>query len=68
MEYQRRSLTEIDIAQRLESVDRDQAHRYARLSGPVFDLANEGLRRHLRVCERLEVDPEASTIRGSGLF
>jgi hypothetical protein len=63
MEYERRGWTAADIESYLESIDRVQARRYAQLSGQALEIANDGLRRHLRACDRMEIHPDSSAIR-----
>ena len=63
MEYQLRGLTATDLVSYLESIDHVQARRYAQLSGEALEIASDGLRRHLRACDRMEVHPTSSAIR-----
>jgi hypothetical protein len=63
MEYERRELTAADLESCLVSIDHVQARRYAQLSGQALEIANDGLRRHLRACDRMEIHPDSSAIR-----
>jgi hypothetical protein len=44
-------------------IDHIQARRYSKLSGVTLQIATEGIIRHLRACERMDVNPDTSAVR-----
>jgi len=44
-------------------IDHIQARRFSKLSGPSLDIATEGIMRHLRACDRMDVNPDTSAVR-----
>lgn len=57
-------LTEIHpLADRLKAIDHIQARRYTKLMGPSLDIATEGILRHLRACDRMDVNPDVAAVR-----
>jgi hypothetical protein len=56
-------LTARFLQSKIGALDRVQGRRYGRLEGPALAIANEGLIRHLRACERMEVRPDVNAIR-----
>lgn len=53
----------IPLHDRLLRIDHIQARRYAKLSGATLQIATEGIIRHLRACERMDVNPDTSAVR-----
>ncbi len=48
---------------RILHIDHIQARRFLKLGGPALDIASEGIIRHLKACERMDVNPDASAVR-----
>jgi hypothetical protein len=48
---------------RILNIDHIQARRFLKLNGPTLDIASEGIIRHLKACERMDVNPDASAVR-----
>lgn len=53
----------IPLHDRLLRIDHIQARRYSKLSGVTLQIATEGIIRHLRACERMDVNPDTSAVR-----
>lgn len=53
----------IPLHDRLLRIDHIQARRYSKLSGTALQIATEGIIRHLRACERMDVNPDTSAVR-----
>lgn len=51
------------LAERLQAIDHIQARRYSKLTGTVLDIATEGILRHLRACDRMDVNPDVAAVR-----
>ena len=51
------------LEERLKMIDHIQARRYSKLSGPALDIATEGILRHLRACDRMDVNPDVAAVR-----
>jgi hypothetical protein len=51
------------IYERLKTVDHIQARRFSKLSGSALEIAMEGIKRHLRACDRMDVNPDMPAIR-----
>lgn len=51
------------LQDRILQIDHIQARRFSKLSGAAFDIAAEGIIRHLRACARMDVNPDASAVR-----
>ncbi|MGH9897870.1 MAG: hypothetical protein ACRD63_04710 [Pyrinomonadaceae bacterium] len=51
------------LEERLKRIDHIQARRYSKLSGLALEIANEGIIRHLRACDRMDVNPDISAVR-----
>ena len=48
---------------RLLRIDHIQARRFTKLSGRALQIATEGIIRHLRACDRMDVNPDTSAVR-----
>lgn len=48
---------------RILRIDHIQARRYSKLNGAALDIATEGIIRHLRACDKMDVNPDASAVR-----
>ncbi len=48
---------------RLGRIDHIQARRFSKLSGAAQDIAVEGIMRHLRACDRMDVNPDVAAVR-----
>jgi hypothetical protein len=44
-------------------IDHIQARRFSKLTGVAFEIATEGIIRHLKACDRMDVNPETSAVR-----
>jgi len=53
----------LPLDERLLKIDHIQARRFSKLSGPALDIATEGIMRHLRACDRMDVNPDTSAVR-----
>ena len=51
------------LEERLKAIDHIQARRYSKLSETARDIADEGIIRHLRACDRMDVNPDVAAIR-----
>lgn len=51
------------LAERLKAIDHIQARRYTKLMGTSLDIATEGIIRHLRACDRMDVNPDVAAVR-----
>ena len=54
---------QMTLQDRILQIDHIQARRFAKLSGAAFEIATEGIIRHLRACARMDVNPDASAVR-----
>lgn len=48
---------------RILRIDHIQARRFSKLNGVALDIAVEGIVRHLRACDKMDVNPDASAVR-----
>jgi hypothetical protein len=55
--------THLPLNERLLRIDHIQARRYSKLTGVAYEIATEGIVRHLRACDRMDVNPETSAVR-----
>jgi hypothetical protein len=55
--------THLPLNERLMRIDHIQARRYSKLNGMPLQIATEGIIRHLRACDRMDVNPETSAVR-----
>ena len=55
--------THLPLSDRLLRIDHIQARRYSKLTGGTLEIATEGIVRHLRACDRMDVNPETSAVR-----
>jgi N-acetylglutamate synthase-like GNAT family acetyltransferase len=53
----------LPMEERLSAIDPIQARRYNRLTGEALEVASDAIRRHLRACDRTDVNPDPSAIR-----
>ncbi len=53
----------LPLSERILKIDHIQARRFSKLGGPPLDIATEGIIRHLRACDRMDVNPDASAVR-----
>ena len=53
----------LPLDERLLRIDHIQARRYSKLTGVALEIATEGIIRHLRACDRMDVNPETSAVR-----
>jgi len=55
--------THLPLNERLMRIDHIQARRYSKLNGVALEIATEGIIRHLKACDRMDVNPETSAVR-----
>ena len=55
--------THLPLNERLLRIDHIQARRYSKLTGVALEIATEGIVRHLKACDRMDVNPETSAVR-----
>ena len=55
--------THLPLDERLLRIDHIQARRYSKLTGVALEIATEGIIRHLRACDRMDVNPDTSAVR-----
>src|SRR5215203_6290774 len=55
--------THLPLNERLLRIDHIQARRYSKLNGVSLEIATEGIVRHLKACDRMDVNPETSAVR-----
>jgi hypothetical protein len=53
----------LPLEERLLRIDHIQARRYSKLNGAAVNIATEGIMRHLRACDRMDVNPDVSAVR-----
>lgn len=53
----------LPLDERLMKIDHIQARRFSKLTGPSLEIATEGIMRHLRACDRMDVNPDTSAVR-----
>jgi hypothetical protein len=53
----------LPLDERIQKIDHIQARRFSKLGGPALDIATEGILRHLRACDRMDVNPDTSAVR-----
>lgn len=51
------------VTARLQNIDHIQARRFSKLMGATQDIAVEGIMRHLRACDRMDVNPDVAAVR-----
>ncbi len=51
------------MEERLKSIDHIQARRFSKLIGAARNIATEGILRHLRACDRMDVNPDVAAVR-----
>ena len=55
--------THLPLNERIMRIDHIQARRYSKLNGLALEIATEGIIRHLKACDRMDVNPETSAVR-----
>jgi hypothetical protein len=55
--------THLPLNERLLRIDHIQARRFSKLTGVAMEIATEGIVRHLKACDRMDVNPETSAVR-----
>lgn len=53
----------LPLHERILRIDHIQARRFSKLSGPALEIATEGIIRHLKACDRMDVNPDTSAVR-----
>lgn len=53
----------LPLDERILRIDHIQARRYSKLTGVALQIATEGIIRHLRACDRMDVNPDTSAVR-----
>ncbi|MBA2502958.1 MAG: hypothetical protein H0V27_08780 [Pyrinomonadaceae bacterium] len=51
------------MEERLKTIDHIQARRFSKLIGASRNIATEGILRHLRACDRMDVNPDVAAVR-----
>lgn len=51
------------LIERILQLDHIQARRFVKLKGAAKEIATEGIKRHLRACARMEVNPDITALR-----
>ncbi len=51
------------MEERLKTIDHIQARRFSKLAGAPRNIATEGILRHLRACDRMDVNPDVAAVR-----
>lgn len=51
------------LNERILRIDHIQARRFSKLNGVTLEIATEGIIRHLRACDKMDVNPDASAVR-----
>src|ERR1044072_5582846 len=55
--------THLPLNERLMRIDHIQARRFSKLTGVPREMGTEGIIRHLKACDRMDVNPETSAVR-----
>lgn len=53
----------LTLKERIFRVDAIQARRFEKLQGVTLEIATEGIIRHLKACDRMDVTPDPSAVR-----
>jgi hypothetical protein len=53
----------LPLDERILRIDHIQARRYSKLGGVPLEIARQGILRHLRACDRMDVNPDTSAVR-----
>ena len=53
----------LPLDERILRIDHIQARRYSKLVGVTREIATQGILRHLRACDRMDVNPDTSAVR-----
>lgn len=53
----------LPLEERILKIDHIQARRFSKLNGTSLEIATEGILRHLRACDRMDVNPDSSAVR-----
>ena len=53
----------LPLDERIMRIDHIQARRYSKLVGVALEIAKQGILRHLRACDRMDVNPDTSAVR-----
>ena len=53
----------LPLDERIMRIDHIQARRYSKLGGAALEIATQGILRHLRACDRMDVNPDISAVR-----
>jgi hypothetical protein len=53
----------LPLDERILRIDHIQARRYSKLGGAAREIATQGILRHLRACDRMDVNPDTSAVR-----
>ena len=53
----------LPLDERILRIDHIQARRFSKLAGVPRDIATQGIIRHLRACDRMDVNPDTSAVR-----
>jgi len=53
----------LPLDERILRIDHIQARRFSKLAGVPREIATQGIVRHLRACDRMDVNPDTSAVR-----
>ena len=53
----------LPLDERILRIDHIQARRYSKLTGVALEIATQGIIRHLKACDRMDVNPDTSAVR-----
>ena len=53
----------LPLDERILRIDHIQDRRYSKLGGLAREIATQGILRHLRACDRMDVNPDTSAVR-----
>lgn len=53
----------LPLEERILRIDHIQARRFSKLNGTALAIAREGILRHLRACDHMDVNPDTSAVR-----
>lgn len=51
------------VITRLQNIDHIQARRFSKLAGATQAIAVEGIMRHLKACDKMDVNPDVAAVR-----
>lgn len=58
-----RTGNQMTLRDRVFQIDQVQGKRFAKLQGVSLEIATEGIIRHLKACQKMDVSPDTSACR-----